>query len=250
MAVAALLICASPLRAAAPSSAEDRFASGNAAYERGAYLEAVALYEDLASSEVVSVALQYNLGNALFKAGRLGEAILAYERARRLDSRDPDIADNLEYLRTLTVDRIPPPSSPLTALGITYVMDLTSADQDAAILLVAWLAAGFAFAVALAAGSERVRKAASYLATALMIPVLLSGGNLALKSYLQATQVYGVVLEREANVLSGAGEENPTLFTVHEGLKVRVYTRAGEWVQVALENGLAGWLPASALEII
>jgi len=248
--LAAALLFGSAVRAATVSSAQDHFASGNAAYERGAYLEAVTIYQELASTGISSAALQYNLGNALFKAGRLGEAILAYERARRLDPHDPDVADNLDYLRTLTVDRIPPASSPLTALGITFVMDLTSAEQDALILLATWLAAGLAFAVGLAVSRESVRKAALYAAAALMIPVLLSGGNLALKSYLQATRAYGVVLEREANVLSGAGDENPTLFTVHEGLKVRVRGRTADWVQVSLDNGLSGWLPAATVREI
>lgn len=248
-----LLIAALPFteaRGAAESSPQETFASGNAAYERGAYLEAITLYEELLSSGFSSAALHYNLGNAFFKAGRLGEAILAYERARRLDPHDADVRDNLEYLRTLTVDRIPPVSSPLTALGITYVMELTSADQDAAIFLVAWLSAGLAFALAQAISREGARKAALYAAAFLMVPVLFSGGNLALKSYLDATRSYGVVLEREVNILSGAGEENPTLFTVHEGLKVRLRGRSGEWLQVSLDNGLAGWLPATALREI
>jgi uncharacterized protein YgiM (DUF1202 family) len=57
-------------------------------------------------------------------------------------------------------------------------------------------------------------------------------------------------MEREVNVLSGAGEENPTLFTVHEGLKVRLRSRAGEWAQVSLDNGLVGWLPSPAVKEI
>src|SRR5262249_6506705 len=213
----------------------------------GAYLEAVTLYQDLASTGISSAALQYNLGNALFKAGRLGEAILAYERAQRLDPRDPDIGANLDYLRTLTVDRIPPATSPLTALGITYVMDLTSADQDSLILIGAWLGAGLAFAFAMALTREGARKAARYAAVVFLIPVLVAGANLALKSYFDATNDYGVVLGREANVLSGAGDENPTLFTVHEGLKVRVRGRAGDWIQVSLDNGPSGCLPPSPL---
>jgi uncharacterized protein YgiM (DUF1202 family) len=129
-------------------------------------------------------------------------------------------------------------------------MDLTSADQDAQVTLAAWLLAGLALAVAQAARKERPRKLSLYAAAALMVPVLLCGGDLALKSYLDATRSYGVVMEREVNVLSGAGEENPTLFTVHEGLKVRLRSRAGEWAQVSLDNGLVGWLPSPAVKEI
>ena len=226
-----------------------RFAAGNAAYEKGSYEEAAAIYEEIASAGVVSAALQYNLGNALFKSGRLGPAILAYERARRQDPRDPDIRENLEYLRTLTTDRIPPAPSPLTALGLTYLLDLTSSDQDAVVFLWAWILAGCAFGVTIAAGSARIRRAALWAAAALAVIAIVTGASLATKSYLESARG-AIVLAGEVNVLSGAGEENPTLFTVHEGLKVTVHSRSGEWVQVSLENGLAGWLPASALEEI
>lgn len=246
----ALALSALPAPAAVESPAAEKFAAGNAAYERGAYLEAITAYQEIERSGVESAALEYNLGSALFKVGRLGEAILAYERAARLDPRDPDARANLDYLRTLTVDRIPEATSPLTTLGVTYVMDLTSRDQDALLLVVFWILAGCALAAAQAATGERLRRVALYAALCLAAPALLAGGNLALKSYLDATRVHAVVMDREVNVLSGAGEENPTLFTVHEGLKVRVRGSSGEWTQVLLDNGLAGWMPSSALREI
>ncbi|HZE89941.1 MAG TPA: tetratricopeptide repeat protein, partial [Verrucomicrobiae bacterium] len=106
--VAALLAAAGPSAwGAVETPARGKFAAGNAAYERGAYLEAITIYQELEHEGVGSAALEYNLGNALFKAGRLGPAILAYERAARLDPKDADARANLEYLRTLTIDRIP-----------------------------------------------------------------------------------------------------------------------------------------------
>lgn len=236
--------------AAITASHEARFQAGNDAYERGAYEEAAAVYQELAGSGVVSAALQHNLGNALFKSGRLGPAILAYERALRLEPKDPDVRSNLDYLRTLTADRIDPAPSPLAALGIAYLLDLTSPDEDAAILLASWLLAGAACGVALAAGSARLRKAALYGAAALAFPVLASGTALAAKTYMAATRVDAVVLAPEVNVLSGAAEGSPTLFTIHEGLRLRLHGRSGDWVQVSLENGLAGWIPASAVEAV
>ncbi len=243
-------VCASACAGGADTAAAARFAAANDAYGRGAYAEAVSAYEELRAAGFSTAALHYNLGNALFKTGRLAPAIAAHERALRLSPRDPDIRANLDYLKSLTVDRLSPAPSPLTALGVAFVLDLTSPDQDAIVFLATWLLAGGAVAGALAAGRERARKAALYAAATFLVPALLSGASLAVKSYLESTRAYGVVLEPEANVLSGAGEENPTLFTVHEGLKVRLHARSADWVQVSLENGLTGWLPAAAIEVI
>jgi len=37
---------------------------------------------------------------------------------------------------------------------------------------------------------------------------------------------------------------------VHEGTKVRIARRQGDWMLVRLSNGLGGWLPASVVEAI
>ena len=49
---------------------------------------------------------------------------------------------------------------------------------------------------------------------------------------------------------SGPGEDNTTLFTVHEGLKVRLRDQQGSWWHVSLDNGLNGWLPSDSLGVI
>lgn len=72
---------------------------------------------------------------------------------------------------------------------------------------------------------------------------------------LNAVQIYrrtafqeAVVLSPEVAVTSGPGEENPTLFEVHKGLKVQVRNEAGEWVQVSLESGWSAWIRSESLE--
>jgi len=148
------------------------------------------------------------------------------------------------------VDRITPASTPLSALGVTYLLSLTSPAQDAALLLAAWLAAGAAGGVFILARGAHVRRAALYAAVILLVPALVAGASYSFKRYEQATRVEGIVVEAEVAVLSGAGEGNPALFTVHEGLKVRIRSSASGWVQVSLPDGLTGWMPEQALEKI
>lgn len=234
-----------------PTSAhEARFQAGNDAYERGDYLEAAAAYRELLGEGIATAPLHYNLGNSLFKSGRLGEAILEYERAHRLSPQDSDIQENLEYLRTLTVDRITPEASPLKALGLSYLLDLTTPGQDAALFLACWIGAGTAFSILILARSEGIRRAALYAAGLLLVPALIGGASLAVKGWIDSTRTHAVVLESQVNVLSGAGEGNPALFTVHEGLRVRLRARNEGWLQVSLENGLSGWIPAGVVEEI
>ena len=56
--------------------------------------------------------VEYNLGNAEFRLGHLGEAILHYERARRMDPTDPDIEANLRFAQSRRFDRVENPELP------------------------------------------------------------------------------------------------------------------------------------------
>jgi len=40
------------------------------------------------------------------------------------------------------------------------------------------------------------------------------------------------------------------VFTLHEGARVRIDQRTGEWAEVVLADGKVGWVKTAALEII
>ena len=68
-------------------SPTDLMAEANAQYERGEYGDAAQQYEALIASGYEDAALYYNLGNAYFKKGELGLAVLNYLRAEELSPR-------------------------------------------------------------------------------------------------------------------------------------------------------------------
>jgi len=59
-----------------------------------------------------------------------------------------------------------------------------------------------------------------------------------------------VVLDPAVEVLAGPGENNASLFTVHEGLTLTIRAERPDWVQVSLPNGLNGWIPRTALGFV
>ena len=83
------------------SYASARFAEANSFYKKGNYKEAIQLYEEVLSKDLTSGTLYYNLGNSYFKVGRLGKAILNYERASQLVPRDNDLNANYDYALSL-----------------------------------------------------------------------------------------------------------------------------------------------------
>ena len=51
----------------------------------------------------------------------------------------------------------------------------------------------------------------------------------------------GVVLAEEIAVKSAQGENNVTLFQLHEGAVVSIIDRKNGWVQIELNDGKKGW---------
>lgn len=88
-----LLVVCQPL-----ASASD-FDDANRKFEAGDFAGAAEAYNELLDDEGPRAALFYNLGNSYQKLGQLGPAILAYERARLLTPRDPDLRANLTLAR-------------------------------------------------------------------------------------------------------------------------------------------------------
>src|SRR2546430_2165903 len=78
---------------------ESGFAKANQAYSEGRFQEAADGYESLVQSGQWNANLFYDLGNAYYRLGNFGKAILNYERALALDPRHPEADANLRLAR-------------------------------------------------------------------------------------------------------------------------------------------------------
>ena len=80
---------------------------------------------------------------------------------------------------------------------------------------------------------------------------LVLGLNLVVRELGLSRAEEAVVLVAEVPVRSAASEDGDlTVFTIHEGTKVRIDRRSDEWAEVVLEDGKVGWLRLEAVETI
>jgi len=82
----------------------EQFFEANQAYKNHQFQQAVDGYRHLIKNGYENGPVHYNLGNAYFRRGDLGRAILSYERACLLIPRDNDLAFNLSHARNQTQD--------------------------------------------------------------------------------------------------------------------------------------------------
>jgi hypothetical protein len=244
------LVCLTPGMSRAQSAAAGLLEQANQAYEEGRFEEAVRLYEDILASGVIHGTVLYNLGNAYFKTDRLGEAILAYERARRLLPRDEDVAANLELARELTVDKIVQEESPLLIRWITSPARNLNVNELTWISFLLYLLTATLVVIGILSRPEGLRK--KILVSALVIGVLfiLAGGSLAGKITWRRTVTQAVILAPAVDARSGPGEDYTKIFTAHEGTTVRIRQQREGWYLIALPNGLGGWIPDHATELV
>lgn len=224
--------------------------AGNSLYSQGKYEEAAQQYQQILLAGHSAAAVHYNLANARYKSGQMGEAILHYEKAVRLDPSDTETQLNLEFLRSQIVDRTTPAGAQTASLFMERFLSWTTPEFDAALLAGLWLLVGGLMAVVLVtAGTaiSRLRRAAIWGLVSVALPLTAVALVFGVKGWREMTVIEGVVLVERLDVMSGPGEDQTMLFTVHEGLKVRVRLRQGGWARIILENGLNGWIPDTAI---
>jgi pentatricopeptide repeat protein len=77
-------------------------------YRNGEFDKAIEIYEELRNEGYEGTSLYFNLANSYYRIGRLGYAILNFERALDISPTDEDVKHNLAFANLSTVDRIQP----------------------------------------------------------------------------------------------------------------------------------------------
>lgn len=229
------------------SEARELAAEGSEAYERGDFVVAEQQYRRLVQGGRDSAAAYFNLGNCLFRLGRTGESILAWERARRRAPADRATLENLEFAGGRITDRVAGDEAgdPLQSLWRWHGRLPPAAAT--LLFLFFWWTFHACLAGALFLRRQRLRRLSAYLLPVVLLAVLGSGAVLGLLVYRRDVILEGIVQPERADLLSAPGEGAVRLTTIHEGLKVRLRSRRGDWLEVLLPNGLRGWLPASVI---
>ena len=227
------------------------YQEGNRLYQEGDFEGALSSYLRVVEAGFESGQVYYNIGNVYFKGGNLARAILYYERARRLLPRDEDVRANLDLARSLTADEIEPLPRFWVLNAWSWWVDLLPRSLLVLLVVSAYVAAmsGVIVLILRRGAPSAVWGGRVALGTGGVLLVL--GLNLAIRELEIGQAEEAVVLEPQVDVMSApVDDETLTIFTVHEGTKVRVDRRAEEWAEVVLEDGKVGWVRVEVLETI
>jgi tetratricopeptide (TPR) repeat protein len=210
------------------------FERANEQFKAGDFSGAAAAYEKILAAEGPRAAVFYNLGNSYQQLKRHGPAILAYERARLLTPRDPDLLANLALARkAATVAEVPGPY-PRLDVALNYL----SPNEWS------WLVAGSALflgCLAVVCGAVKLPRR-WVVGPACLAGVCIIAGATAL--YLQRVETgRGVVLSADAAVRLSPFEKAESLGTPGAGRIVRLGAGSGDFQYIEVPGAsLSGWM--------
>lgn len=230
---------------------EDFYQRGNQLYQEGDFAGALEAYEAILDGGFESSDLYYNLGNAYFKTGSLGRSILSWERALRLRPNDPDVQANLELARSITSDEIEPLPRFWVLSALAWWVDLFPRRGLALTVGLAYLLGALGLCLRILSRGIGARKAGGWMALGGGAGLLLFGATLLARNGVLGGADWGIILVEEVPVQSApSGEDDLTLFHIHEGTKVRLDQTTESWSEIVLEDGRVGWVPSVAFEEI
>ena len=227
---------------AARGDAAEKFASGGKEFAAGHFDNAIADYEEAANAGGWSANVFYDLGNAYYRNGNFGRAILNYRRALALDPHHPEAAANLrvarDEARALELPREP----------IEDALSFGTTNRFAAIGAAGFWLSLFS-AVALAFRKRRTLAAPLMLTVGLL---LFAGGGYA--TYASETgrsgRALAIVVADKIQARLATADNSGTVLALPPGSEVQVLSARGDWLYAALPNHLRGWIPAHAAELI
>jgi tetratricopeptide (TPR) repeat protein len=209
------------------------------------YRQAAASFEALLETGLHNAGLEYNLGNTCFRLGRLGEALVHYRRAERLDPGRESLRANLAYARRQVEPYLEPSGQDRLWHRLLFRTPLSLRYHAAPAL------AGLGWILLLL----RLRWNARPLLAAGVVSALLGlacAASVNWQMYDEARYPSAVVVTGDQTLRLGRGEgyEPAIKQPLGPGVELRVLQQRADWVEVQLGNGQTGWLPAAAIERI
>lgn len=224
--------------------------TANEYYKNNRYQLAIEEYNKLILDGFEGTSLYYNLGNAHYRLGKVGYAILYYEKALKLSPNDEDVKHNLALAKLNLqdkVDTLPPFFIFNLWEGLLASFSVTGWTIIVYIVFILLLIVSLAYFFSRNVSEQRISFfSGAGLAIALVFAIIL----LVVKMNKEYNVKDGIIVETAVVVKSSPDYSSKDSFQIHEGLKVTLEDQVDNWVKIRLNDGKIGWISEKSIEII
>jgi len=222
----------------------------NELYQEAKFEEAIEKFELILKMGYEASELYYNLGNAYFKSNNIPKAILNYERALLLDPGNEDIQFNLELANKFIVDKIDELPRLFVYNWIDTFISLFDSNQWAFLSLAAFVLFLSFILIFLFSRILILKRIVFWFGILLFMFSILSYSLSARQKKILTSRNTAIVFAQTIIIKGSPDESGTDLFLLHEGTKVTVVDRIGNWCEIKISDGNRGWIQINHLEII
>lgn len=220
------------------------FYQANIAYEGGNYDNALDIYRSFLDRGLKSSSLFYNMANAYYRKGEIGEAILNYKRAKWLSPRDGDIVANYFHAKSQLKRQDSRDERIILLQWIDHASQAVTVKELTLICL-------FFFYILVAYFiTTKIFKVFPLYSNQVIITILLVL-FIFVTAYIQriyAADHEAVVLDKIADARYEPKASAEVHYPVYEGMKVYILRSKEGWSKIRRPNGKIGWLPSKSIE--
>ena len=210
---------------------ETLFKQAEEFYNQGNYQEAIDNYQRILQT----------------KKEEIANSIYYYEKALALSPDDLSIKNNLKYAQQMVLDNIHPLPKVWTQRVIEKISGLNSANGWGILSISAMLV--FIMSFLFYYFSKIVFRKRLFF-TIMVFSIFFSVGSYFLgdtvKSYLHSQQ-YAILFDKEVKFYEKPSSNSKEIFTLHEGVKVKIIEQSENWVKTKIADGRTGWVTKNTL---
>ena len=184
----------------------------------------------------------YDLGNAYFRTGDFGRAILNYERALALERHHPEAAANLQIARDEARALEMQQSRP------ERYLQFASVNQYSIAAAVAFWVGAFCTVALIFARRRSARLIAlsilsfSVCALAIFATYEIDHGS--------KGRALAIITGDNVQARLATADTANSILALPPGSEINILSIRGDWIYAALPNDLRGWIPAKSTELV
>ncbi|NOX96750.1 MAG: hypothetical protein GXO98_01540 [Nitrospirae bacterium] len=214
------------------------------------YMQAILRFEKIVNEgNIRNGRLFYNIGNAYFRRGELGKAILYYKRAEKLIPADSNLRQNLKYARARRRDKIEEKTE-RRFLETLFFWHYDLSLKTKFLFFVIFFDTFWILAIITLFIKRNLPLKAGIYGTGLLAAALLF--SLCLDFSFQQRLKEGVIISAEVVARKGDGESYQPSFKepLHEGTEFILLEKRSGWQHIRLPDGRQCWIPERDAESI
>ena len=218
------------------------------------FTSAATKYQLLVDSGISNSRLYINLGNAYLQSNQLGHAIVNYERAKKIEPNNRQLAVNLELANSLVKGQSESAAQPAASVTMSSIVGQLRESNRTVVSFVGrkpivWTLVissivFWSLMIVSALGTSTNRIPLKRIAIAPLMVLILTTTSYGLSNLTSPNSYDGVIVANNVTLHSGDGEQFDEVTTLKtaQGHRVKYLDRRGDWAKIETATKQSGWV--------